>query len=69
MFTAFTSVWTELIEWFVTLFDTITGIFVTTSEGGAISLTFIGVCSVVMAGVALILLAFNLIRSFITMRG
>ena len=69
MFAAFTSIWTSLIEWFVTLFDTITGIFVTTGDGGAVSLTFIGTCAVVMAGVALILLAFNLIRSFITMRG
>lgn len=69
MIAAFTQVWTDLLTWFVTLFSSITDIFVTVGEGGAVSLTFIGTCAIIMAGVALILLAFNLIRSFVNMRG
>ncbi|MBE5734295.1 MAG: hypothetical protein E7347_04520 [Clostridiales bacterium] len=66
---AFTQVWTNLVTWFVTLFEMIASIFVTTGAEGAIELTFVGTCAVIMAGVALLLLAFNLIRSFVRMRG
>lgn len=69
MIGAFTQVWTALLTWFVTLFESITSIFVTTGTGGAVELTFIGTCAIIMAGVALILLSFNLIRSFVRMRG
>lgn len=69
MFSAFTGIWTDLLAFFVSMFESIAGIFYTVGEGGAISLTFIGVMAVVMAGVALILLVFNLIRSFLIMRG
>lgn len=68
MIGVFTQVWTSLIEWFVTLFGLITEIFVLETEG-VYTLTFVGTCAVIMAGVALILLAFNLIRSFVRMRG
>lgn len=68
MIGAFVQVWTSLLEWFVGIFAQITTIFVDTS-GSTPSLTFVGVCAVIMAGVALILLAFNLIRSFVRMRG
>ena len=69
MIGAFTQVWTALVTWFVTLFEMITTIFVTTSAEGVYELTFIGTCAIIMAGVALLLLAFNLIRSFVVMRG
>lgn len=69
MFAAFVGVWTELVSFFVGLFSTITEIFVTTGTGGAYELTFVGVCAVIMAGVSLLLLSFNLIRSFVRMRG
>lgn len=69
MVAAFTNVWTTLLEWFIDLFGMITEIFVTTSTEGTVTLTFVGTCAVIMAGVALILLAFNLIRSFVRMRG
>lgn len=64
----FTEVWTALLTWFVTLFPEIQKFFVT-GTGDAQSLTFAGVCAVIMAGIALILLVFNLIRSFLPMRG
>lgn len=69
MFAAFSGVWTDLLAFFVSLFASIGEIFYTTGEGGAISLTFVGTMAVIMAGVAMILLAFNIIRSFLPMRG
>ena len=68
----FTEVWTALLTWFTTLFPAISEFFVTTTGSGAEAkqqLTFMGVCAVIMAGVSLILLVFNLIRSFLPMRG
>ena len=65
----FTEVWTAVMTWFVTLFPQVTQFFVTTSADGAQELTFAGVCAVIMAGIALVLLVFNLIRSFLPMRG
>ena len=72
MIAQFVSVWTELVSWITTLFSSITELFVTTTivEGAAVySLTFVGTCAVIMAGIALMLLVFNLIRSFVNMRG
>lgn len=69
MMAAFTEVWTALLSWFTTLFPAITEFFVTTGAEGKVTLTFAGVCAVLMAGMALILLVFNLIRSFLPMRG
>ncbi len=63
----FTEVWTSLVTWFTTLFPALSQLFVTTT-GDKMELTFIGVCAVIMAGVSLILLVFNLIRSFLPMR-
>ena len=65
----FTEVWSEVMTWLVTLFPQVTSFFVTTDTDGVMALTFPGVCAVIMAGVALILLVFNLIRSFLPMRG
>lgn len=64
----FTEVWTSLLTWFTTLFPAISEFFVVTS-GDTQKLTFAGTCAVIMAGIALILLVFNLIRSFLPMRG
>lgn len=69
MVASFVSVWQELVTFIVSLFGSITDVFVTTAEGGAVSLTFVGTMAVIMAGIALVLLAFNLIRSFLPMRG
>lgn len=66
---AFVQVWTELLEFIISMFTSVTDIFVTVGEAGAVSLTFVGTCAVIMAGVALVLLAFNIIRSFLPMRG
>jgi len=63
-----TETWTAVMTWLVTLFPEVTKFFVTGS-GDSMELTFAGVFAVVMAGVALILLVFNLIRSFLPMRG
>lgn len=68
MIALFTEVWTALLTWFTTLFPAISEFFVTT-VGDKQQLTFMGVCAVIMAGVSLILLVFNLIRSFLPMRG
>lgn len=69
MIALFTEVWTALVAFLVQLFPSVTEFFVTTSEAGVQSLTFAGVCAVIMAGISLILLVFNLIRSFLPMRG
>lgn len=72
MFALFVEVWTQMLTFFTSLFPAVEGFFVTTVGSGADatkSLTFMGVCAVVMAGVALILLVFNLVRSFLPMRG
>ncbi|MCH5202916.1 MAG: hypothetical protein J1F17_06890 [Oscillospiraceae bacterium] len=71
MLEAITTVWTALMTWFTGIFPEITKFFYTpaASGSGAGTLTFAGVMAVVMAGVALILLVFNLIRSFLPMRG
>lgn len=64
MITAFTEIWTGVSSFLVSLFPTLLELFYV--EG---NLTFVGVMAVIMAGVALILLVFNLIRSFFAMRG
>lgn len=69
MIAAFTEVWTSLLTWFTTLFPAVSEFFYDTSGEAGGELTFAGTCAVIMAGVALILLVFNLIRSFLPMRG
>lgn len=66
MMTSITNVWTAVINWLTSAFPLVTGFFYNTETD---SLTFAGVLSVIMAGIALILLVFNLIRSFLPMRG
>ena len=60
----FIGVWGGLVDCISGLFPDISLFFYADDE-----LTFAGVCAVIMAGVALILLVFNLVRSFLTMRG
>ena len=68
MVEAILAVWTALATWLTGQFPNIESLFVTTT-GETTTLTFVGVMAVVMAGIALILLVFNLIRSFLPMRG
>ena len=70
MLDAIVSVWNTLLETIVAMFADVTEIFWdSTANSGSGGLTFVGVMAVVMAGVAIILLVFNLIRSFLPMRG
>lgn len=62
---AFITVWTAMIDYLVDLFPTVIGLFYDPTTG----LTFIGVMAVIMAGIALLLLVWNLIRSFFAMHG
>lgn len=60
------SVWGDLADYIVSLFPKVVGFFVDTTTG---ALTLPGQMAVIMAGVSLLLLCFNLIRSFLPMRG
>ena len=62
--TALTGIWQAMLNWWTGTFSAVTGFFWTGS-----ALTFPGVLACVMAGIALVLLVFNLIRSFLPMRG
>lgn len=65
-----TSVWTELVTFITGLFGDISALFYTPGAQGATgSLTFVGTLAVITAGVSLMLLVFNLIRSFVIARG
>ena len=64
MITAFVEVWSAISTFLTGLFPSIIALFYV--DG---ALTFVGVMAVVMAGIAIILLVFNLIRSFFAMRG
>lgn len=66
MMTAITNVWTALMQWWTGIFPNIEAFFY---DSTANSLTFMGTLAVIMAGVSLVLLVFNLIRSFLPMRG
>lgn len=61
---AFVAVWTQIVNFLTTLFTPLLTLFYV--DG---ALTFVGVMAVIMAGIALILLVFNIIRSFFAMRG
>lgn len=66
MMTVITNVWTAVISWLTSIFPLVTEFFYSAESG---TLTFAGTLAIIMAGVALILLVFNLIRSFLPMRG
>ncbi len=73
MIEAFTTAWGQVLTFFISIFAKLQEIFwvpaVTEPEPVPGHLTFIGIMAIIMAGVALILLVFNLIRSFFAMRG
>ncbi len=70
MVAAFVEVWQAIMTFFVSIFSNIQSVFWdTAANSGKGGLTFIGIMAIIMAGVALILLVFNLIRSFFAMRG
>ena len=66
MMTTITNVWTAVLNWLTTTFPLVTEFFYNAETN---ALTFAGTLAVIMAGVALTLLVFNLIRSFLPMRG
>ncbi len=70
MMSVFTEVWQSLVTFLTGLFTNISALFYTPASGsGSGSLTFIGTLALITAGVSLILLVFNLIRSFVVARG
>lgn len=64
MITAFVTVWQEVSAFLVSLFPDLIALFYADN-----ALTFVGVMAVIMAGIGIILLVFNLIRSFFSMHG
>ena len=64
MIAGFVEVWTAVSAYLTSLFPSVIALFY--AEG---ALTFVGVMAVIMAGIAIVLLVFNLIRSFFAMRG
>lgn len=66
MMTVITDVWSAVIMWLTGIFPQVTSFFYNAETN---ALTFAGILAVIMAGVSLILLVFNLIRSFLPMRG
>lgn len=69
MIAQFVEVWQSIATFLTGLFPSLTALFWTAGTNGGGELTFVGVMAVFMAGVAMILLVFNLIRSFFVMRG
>lgn len=67
MISAITTVWNDVLTFITSTFPSIEALFVT-NNSGTYTLTFVGVLAVIMAGVALILLVFNLVRSFLVAR-
>lgn len=64
MIATIVEVWSAVMTQITSTFADITELFYAEN-----SLTFIGTLAVIMAGIGLLLLVFNLIRSFFVMRG
>lgn len=62
---AFVEVWEQLVTFLTANFSNIIALFYNAETG----LTFVGVLAVIMGGISLILLIWNLIRSFFSMHG
>lgn len=70
IFTAISSVWSEVATWLVDFIPTITEIFWTPGASGtAGSLTFLGVLAVVGLGISVFLLIMRIIQNFLHLRG
>lgn len=67
MLAQLTAIWTELVAFLVTLFPAIEGIFVKSGANGT-ELTYVGLLCAIGLGVSMILLVFNLVRSFLYAR-
>lgn len=65
---ALTSAWGALTTYIIDLFGSVQSLFWTTTETGG-QFTLIGAFAAIMAGVSIMLLVFNLIRSFFVARG
>lgn len=65
MVSKFVEVWQAILSFIVETFDSILPVFYTAESG----LTFIGTMAVIMAGIAIVLLVWNLFRSFFSMHG
>lgn len=66
MLSTIITTWSELVTALTGYFSTVSGIFYDSTTS---SLTFVGTLAVIMAGISIVLLIFNLIRSFMPMRG
>lgn len=64
MVQAFVETWGAVGEYLTGLFPDLIALFWTGE-----ALTFVGVMAVIMAGISIVLLVFNLIRSFFAMHG
>lgn len=64
MIATIVEVWSAVMNQITSTFADITTLFYAENQ-----LTFIGTLAVIMAGIGLLLLVFNLIRSFFVMRG
>ena len=67
MISAFTAIWTAVATFITGLFGNIATLFITEASG-TYTLTFVGTLGVIMAGVSLMLLVFNIVRSFLIAR-
>lgn len=67
MLAQLTNIWSELTSFLITLFPAIEGIFVKTGANGT-ELTYVGLLCTIGLGVSMILLIFNLVRSFLYAR-
>lgn len=69
IWTAITTSGSKVVEWFVSLFKGLAGIFYTapTTEGGSGSLTFIGVFAVIALTVTVAFIVIKWLSSFVTL--
>lgn len=65
MIGSFVEVWSAVTAFIAQLFPRVIELFYVDSTG----LTFVGTLAVIMAGISLVLLVWNLIRSFFPMHG
>lgn len=63
--TAVLAVFTAVLQWFVTAIETAIGIFWTAEAG----LTFLGTLAVIGLAIAIVLMLFAMIRSYLKNRG
>lgn len=70
MVTAITTLWGSIVSFLTEHIPDVESVFYTAgTSGGTGSFTLIGTFAIIGSGVAILLLGFNLIRSFVHMRG